>query len=407
MNEEKLKQTFSWYSNLSKTIQDSYKLLIKTAEEFKQKLNDEKLRLPYHINLIDELHINENSNSRILYKLLLYKNEYGKYEILDSLINYTKDKYAKDNKFESIHVTNPIISQEIERIDLWVRDKSYAIIFENKIYNAQDQEAQLARYIDKTKAQGYSLNQIYIIYLSATGEEPEDQSWGSYKKPFTCRYVNLSFKYDILLWLKDIVLPNIRLKEVYLESAVKQYIDYLEGLFYLRTTEQQMTMNLDKILISQFNLGGEDEPQKNYSILQEKIDDMNEVVNAMHSLQDRYKLIIIKDWQAKTKEMFPNLHPCSLGEFTDVSIPENGKTIKVFIGNENDKRLYCQAEYINVSTDEDRNIVGTIIESLKGLLPSSDRHHVWKYLPYNAFDDVFELFAEVTKHLCKELNVQY
>ena len=32
------------------------------------------LKKPYHLNVIDELHINENAHSRILFKLLIYKN---------------------------------------------------------------------------------------------------------------------------------------------------------------------------------------------------------------------------------------------------------------------------------------------------------------------------------------------
>lgn len=405
MNQEEItSSTFNWYKQIYNAVINSYSELITLSVNFKKTLDEEKLKLPYNINVIDELHINENAHSRILYKLLLYKDARGEYEILKSLISYIINNYAKASAFEGIEVEKPSITQEVERIDLWVRDKTYAIIFENKIYNAQDQEAQLARYIDKTKAKGYREDQIFVIYLSSTGEDPDEQSWKGYKPLYDDRYINLSFRNDILKWLKEMVLPNIRIKDVYLQSAVTQYIDYLEGLYYLRTIESNLNMNLNKFLISQLDLE-ENDPQKNFNTLQEKINDMNEVVNAMHSLQDSYKQIIIKDWKARTMAQFPNLSPCQFNDYSSVSIPDaNGKTIKVFI-NEDRNGLYCQVEYIGTASDEERKISGTIIESLKDILPSSTQHGVWRYLPHNAFDDVFSLFEKVIQRLCNQLHV--
>ena len=70
-----------------------------------------------------------------------------------------------------------------------------------------------------------------------------------------------SFKNDILPWLKDYVKPNIRLKDVYLQSAVEQYIDHLEGSFYLQTLQKQLNMNLSNFFYKNFNL---DRYQGNY-----------------------------------------------------------------------------------------------------------------------------------------------
>ena len=112
--------------------------------------------VPYHLNLIDELHINENGHSRILYKLLEYRNPNGDYIFLKSLLKYIA---RNCEAFEKICVINPEITQELCRIDLWIRDRAggYAIIFENKVYNATDQEAQIARYIECTQSNGYPL----------------------------------------------------------------------------------------------------------------------------------------------------------------------------------------------------------------------------------------------------------
>ena len=134
--------------------------------------------LPYNINVIDELHANENAHSRILCKLLQYKDSSNKYRILEDLIQYISQFEGKE-KFANIKIASPKIDQEQERIDLWVRDKvtGYAIIFENKVKGAVDQDAQLARYIDKTHKQGFANEKIFVVYLPNDDHEPEEYAW--------------------------------------------------------------------------------------------------------------------------------------------------------------------------------------------------------------------------------------
>ena len=113
-------------------IQEEWYNTLSFCDGFSLSIAKEKQKLPYHLNIIDELHINENAHSRILYKLLLYKNIEGKHEFLESLIDYIK-RIARSSNFNKIQVKEPKITQEKKRIDLWVRDKDYALIFENKI----------------------------------------------------------------------------------------------------------------------------------------------------------------------------------------------------------------------------------------------------------------------------------
>lgn len=98
------------------------------------------------------------------------------------------------------------------------------------------------------------IKNIFVVYLSQMGQEPDAQTWGDYKQAFADRYVNLSFRDDILPWLKHEVLPNIREKDICLKSAVIQYIDYLEGLFLLKSIYKIMNMNLEKTLVVTLNL---------------------------------------------------------------------------------------------------------------------------------------------------------
>mgnify|MGYP003556448723 FL=1 len=251
--------------------------------------------VPYHLNLIDELHINENGHSRILYKLLEYRNPNGDYIFLKSLL-----KYISKN-CEAFEIT-----QELCRIDLWVRDRTggYAIIFENKVYNATDQEAQIARYIECTQSNGYPLDKIFVVYMPQMDDkDPVDDSWGEYKEVFALRYVKFSFRNGVLPWLKSEVLPSIPDKDKLLKSAIEQYVNYLEGLFKQRESDKQLYIMVKNYIKEQ--LGLNDDPFVNKKKLERKIEELDEVRQYLVKMKDDYKTQIFEQWNEKLKQDFP------------------------------------------------------------------------------------------------------
>ena len=401
MDKIRIKNVLSSYHSIHESIIEEYKKLMKFATCFQEAITAERLILPYHINIIDELHINENGHSRILLKLLQYQNEQGEYTFLHSLFSYI-NVHTHSSNFSRIEIKRPLLTQEEARIDLWLRDweSGYAIIFENKGCDAVDHEEQLSRYINKTITEGFSKEKIFVVYLPSYAHEPDEQSWGDYKKEFEERYVNLSFRDDILAWLKDDVLPNIPSSNIYLYTAVVQYIDYLEGYFLLRKINKLMIMNLDNLIIKQFELGKFSTDKERIKVLQDNINDMNEVIKSMESLQERYRQSIFEEWKKKTKELFPELQPCERGEFTDVSLTLDGKKADIFINS--NPRLYCQLEFSPSLPQEDRNILGTCIENLKDILPDRNNLCVWKYFSPHEYDEVFQLFIKVVDR-CKQI----
>ena len=66
-----------------KETYDKLFILSQRYEAFYKKV---ALKLPYHINVIDELYANENAHSRILAKLLQQKTAHNRFEILESFI---------------------------------------------------------------------------------------------------------------------------------------------------------------------------------------------------------------------------------------------------------------------------------------------------------------------------------
>jgi len=205
---------------MNKDIKD-FTNIISFTSSFMKMFDFEKNKLPYHINILDLLWANENAHSRIFGELLKQNNK-NSFDILESFFQYL----TLTNQNFNFLPNQPRITSEIDRIDLRILDKNYALIIENKIHDAVDQTGQIARYINKVKKKGYKENQIYVLYLTRDGSKVlQEQSWEidgvNYQESFSNRYIHISFRDNILQWLKDYVLPNCRIKDVYLKSMVR------------------------------------------------------------------------------------------------------------------------------------------------------------------------------------------
>ena len=94
--------------------------LIKVAKELNELYKSKKAALPYSINVIRELHANENANSRILRGLLQYSHN-GQYPVLQSFIE--RLKAIADCPID-ISIQNPELTNEQDnRIDLLIKEK--------------------------------------------------------------------------------------------------------------------------------------------------------------------------------------------------------------------------------------------------------------------------------------------
>jgi hypothetical protein len=277
----------------------------------------------------------------------------------------------------------------MERIDLWIRDKDYAIIVENKVHWANDQLEQLARYIDKTKTKGYKEEQIYVVYLSPTYEKiPDEQTWGSYKNSFEKRFINLSFRDDILSWLTNAVLPNVRLKDKYLSSALEQYIDHIEGMFELRNINKKINMELQKFIKQELELTGT--PQENIAKLEAKQKEIIKLISQIELMRNDFEEEIFRELKSiiKTKHSKYKLMENGVG----LIIPVKGTTVQVTLG------IYQQDLYCQVDTRHHENVIlpQEVIEKVGHLLTrKSNNDCIWKDFPRYTYDKTFDIMCEV------------
>jgi len=383
-----------------------------------------KAEQPYHINVIDLLWANENAHSRILLHLLK-QNINGKYEILESFINVLFPKFNHT-------IEKPEFTSETYRIDLLVKEKGkYAIIFENKIHNAIIQKNQIARYIDKMKGLGYTEKQIYVLYLPPYDtNQPSDCCWKiekswckecdrinilsncatgeSYLSIFEERYSHLTFRNDILPWLKRDILPNCRIKDSYLQSTIVQYIDHLEGLFNIRETNKNMNMELQDYIKQTLKFN--DKPDFNVSLVNNKINDLNKVINQLNSLKeatvgeciDLWQNQLHLDFQRKYKILYDHGDINTLPA-VGVIFEFNGQQFSVLI--ETDVNIYYGIGIMHSSKTiitEVSDLVKPILDELGGF--KSDGF--WYGKKSTSFENAYERLKTLIKEIEKSVQMK-
>ena len=303
-------------------------LLIEFIKLFKL----EKNKLPYHINLLDEIHANENAHSRILSKLLQAKD--SEYFLLISFLKYLGVPFS--NLFShSLSVTC-----DKNRIDLRIRSQDFSIIIENKIYEAIEQERQIDRYVENEELSGHSYNRkknIFVLYLHRNeNKRPSEYSFSKIlEEDLEDRYMSISYQKTILPWLIEEALPNCRKKEEYLSSAIEQYIDHLKGLFHQRKNEKNMNEELKKYLFEKLEIKDKTIYEQ-FNILKNKENEVQEIFNYLQELRvekEREKnLWILSEIKNKLINDFSDDKPridTEYIEYPKVIIPINSNVLPI------------------------------------------------------------------------------
>lgn len=294
--------------------EENIRKLLKLAFEAKKLREDGIAELSNDLNLIDEININENANTKILLKLLQYKED----ERYPFLISFLK---RMNCDFPIEKVSKPVMNCGKEYIDGLIEEQGqygYGIVIENKIYGAADQNIQIGSYVNKVKDHGINQEYIYVIYLTSDGNKKiEDYSFTEEAKDalkYTDahkpgRFVEMNYRDHILPWLKEDVLPEIKAKNAITISAVHQYIDYLEGFFNLRKRESQIYNNMREKILKSLSIDPESFNETKFlKETWEKLDDSqedveklrNEIVNIKMSIGQQ----IIELWERIPKEFF-------------------------------------------------------------------------------------------------------
>jgi hypothetical protein len=287
--------------NLSSSYQD-WKIENKKQKFSKSKIlldkfsalrSNELNKLPYRLNLLDDLSTNENAHSKFLIRLLQHQ------PTLLNFIAFVNDSNECFN-FNLELIDRPNLTWEKMRIDGLIKETNkYAIIIENKIHNAIEQKHQVGRYIEKCKSIGFKVEQIYILYLTKTEKDSQSlQSWGENYKlgDFKARYSKLSYKSGILPWLEG-YLKSISSNEELVRSAVVQYVDHLKHFFNKKEIYKKMNLELQKFLSKELDFKAD--KAGNIDVVINKIDELTELTVQLKALAKSSKYELFEEWRNK------------------------------------------------------------------------------------------------------------
>ncbi len=223
------------------------KLIGSFVDFYKKKAEETKFQMGFNFNVLAEQcgNIVENSHTNMLMRLLEYRNRYG-YVFLEDFISMAGFDIKLKEGDVYFERESPTVSEAGKngRIDGFIYQKTnFAIIIENKINHAGNQEQQIERYMDDIlKKQIVPDNRIYVVFLTRDGvESPDKDSIRKMKDMGICdedddelitgpRFFPCSYSQHILNWLKDNIYPMVPQKDIVLNAGIIQYIDYLEGL---------------------------------------------------------------------------------------------------------------------------------------------------------------------------------
>ena len=266
---------------------------------FSEVQRKERSKLPHNLNLLDDLTTNENAHSKFLIRLLEHR------PTLIHFLSFLNNNPDTAFYFDTDAIKKPTLTAEKMRIDGLIREQDkYAIIIENKIHGAVEQEHQLSRYIDKCKSIGFGAEQIYILYLTRKQEDiVSPQTWGTkyQAENFHNRFFKLAYKSEILPWLQQ-YLETLPAQEIFIQSAVIQYIDHLNSLFHNNKKYSAMNKELRHFLSEELNFG--DNHTENIELLDEKINEINELTKQLNELLRISKEEAFEQWKNNLQKRF-------------------------------------------------------------------------------------------------------
>uniref|UniRef100_UPI003FEDBCD1 PD-(D/E)XK nuclease family protein n=1 Tax=Segatella copri TaxID=165179 RepID=UPI003FEDBCD1 len=298
----------------------------------------------YATNILNILNPTEPLVSKILCSFLSFTQN-GKFCLWRSFT----EKFLSHCGFDKQWVKQPVFSSEENRIDILVKEQSYAVIVENKIHDAIFQRNQLARYINVTKSLTNEDNVFIVLlpYESSDGyiEDIPDSVWRlpcdwkvsnnerkcalrgdstlcacdienlseNKQKEFKCKdcinfkehYLNRTKVLDnsFLDWL-DQEIENASADAI-MQSAMILFSDYLKGIRHLRNKDM-FIMCVTKYLRDKLFLKEDTVSEK-----LKKISEMNESVidlkNGLEKLAVTYSENLIDEWYKLFEEWYNKL----------------------------------------------------------------------------------------------------
>lgn len=394
---------------------NSIDVLLEIFDRIQKAKDNVKGKAKYHFNALLNAEPDEPKVSKILAGFFLQKTNEDYRILKDFVTKFWGNNLAAMIKSPTI-ITEETVKDD-KRIDILIYEKGkYAIVLENKIWDAPDQPNQLANYIDAMMESEYNLNleQIYVAFMPKTKDHhPSPLSWisrvceQSYEDDFKKRYRLLDFKDKILPWLessKEILKVN---DNSYFENSHFLFIDFLRRKLEIDNIDNMAQKEIEKQLREYFSSGNDAiaDADKILKLIYKlpKID-INEVIKQLTILRKEKTKLAMQEWLNMIQRDYPyvihdertNAHMCvgvhvpykDIHEFFNVFIwnYQNGDSLSVGIALTDEGTAYRK---------EIEPKVRSLVRRKKGF----QKGHEWLYFKYVSYEDAYPLLQELVREL--------
>ena len=405
MNEKLSMNTYTQLTTNIKTLICNLMVQnIKLSLKITEKAKEEREKIPFQINVIKSAargRLKETAHSRILVDLL--RNE----KIRESFIHYFFRQFnlSTCGKYS-------IPAPDTNRIDVTIEKKGeFYIIIENKVNEAEEQRGQIYRYYQTAKNEGYNNTNIYVLYLNArTSDLPssfsltkEGTGEDSVKPLLGDHLICCSYKYDIIKWLKTLVENNNLESEPYLQSALNQYIDYLEIYFEISHKYDAMNKEIEQLLINELKL---DTLENNI----EKVDAINNTLGNISFLKDKLETLekkYIDDIWLEWEKDYTN-------KYNKIKINNKGKNLGFYFQWNNIKMRCCitKEEKLFWGIRQcDKKANKDTIEYFKSLIEETNltlgkgSENIWPIWNYTSYRNGLQRLETLTKVIIEQSKI--
>ena len=381
-----------------------------------QKAKDNvKGKVKYHFNALLNADPDEPKVSKILAGFFLQKTN-GEYRILKDFVNENWGSSLSSMIKNPIIITEEIVKND-KRIDILVYEKDkYAIVMENKIWDASDQPNQLANYIEAMMGGSYNFNeeQIYIAYLPKTKEhQPSPNSWkregtgDSYQEEFKDRYRLIDFKEKILPWLESSKEIQKIVDNPYFANSRFLFVDFLRRKLDIDNIDNMAQKEIEKQLREYFSNSESaiSDADKLVQMINKlpKID-INEVIKHLARIRKEKTKFAMQEWLAFLQRDYPE---CYFNDSTKAhmivgtTIPYMGipAFFSVFIWN----YQYNEANSVAIALTKEgapyRKEIEPKVWNLVRGKKCFKKGHVWLYYKSVSFEEAYPLLQELVREL--------
>lgn len=384
--------------------------LFEYLETIRKKRVEAGIDKHYATNILDILNPTEPLVSKILCSFLSFTQN-GKFCLWRSFTEKFLSRCGFDNKW----INKPIFSSEENRIDILVKEQSYAVIVENKIHDAIFQRNQLARYINVAKSLTNE-NNVFIVllpYESSDGyiEDIPDSVWRlpcdwkvsnnerkcalrgdstlcacdienlseNKQKEFKCKdcinykeqYINQTKVLDnsFLDWLDQEIEKKASADDAIMQSAMILFSDYLKGIRFLRNKDM-FIMTITNCLRNKL-ISKDDSDADNFKNISEMIESVTDLKIGLERLAVTYSEELIDKWYKSFNEWYnqqsvKDTYLLNYNNKTCFYIEIKGIQIGCWSGEDNGYKKYSRYPYWGFKkVKEDKSRDSDMIEKIK------------------------------------------